>query len=199
MPAAVQAETLVDLFDVLHAADDRLVAWLDGDDRLAGAVELPREDQLAGAGYLIEDVSDGDPPVTRLQLAAAAVPGEQHAEAQLELVLGSFDPYEPNHVTFWPVDTAERLLADRARAEALLRAVVTLLDPHWAVWTTDEILARQPRRPDGPLWGWITYVAHRLGRRPAGQPAPAGFTLFHRGQLTWLAHDARDLRGQPVG
>jgi hypothetical protein len=125
--------------------------------------------------------------VTRLRLTSVAAPGVSYAASYLEAVFGSADRYDPNHVTWWPMDTAEGILADRTRAEAVLRSLVTVLDPIRAAWLTDDLVGARPRRPDGPMWGWITYVAHSLGP----PPATAG-ELFHRGQLVRLTADARD-------
>jgi hypothetical protein len=192
-PATVeaQAELLVDLFDLLHTADDRLVAWLHDDKTLAGARDVPRDEQLAGTTGLLQDLATGIPPVARLGVYAVPTPGTPPVHSSVDAVLGSTDRFDPNLVTWWPIDCAERVIAHPTAAESVLRAVIALLDPDWAAWTTDEFLQRQRPDPDEPKWGWLTYVAHRLGPAPQPPTTTSSTEFVHRGQLIRIGDDAR--------
>lgn len=136
---------------------------------------------------MAKELADGDPPVVRVELETSDVERTGAPLSGLDIVIGSVDRYDPNHITWALREAGNRFLSSPAGAISVLRAMIAMTDCDWAAISSSAIDRLQPANPDGPTAGWATYISHRL--LPHGVTSLPGIVAepVHRGYLLMLA------------
>ncbi|WP_030487526.1 Imm52 family immunity protein [Micromonospora chokoriensis] len=168
-------------------AEPRITVWFPTDTdswgyAVSGLSHAP--DPMIG---LARELADGDPPAVRVEMETSDVERTGAPLSSLDIVIGSVDPYDPNHVTWTLREAGERFLSSTGGAISMLRALILLVDPDWAAISSREIDRLQAVDPNGPTVGWVTYVAHRILRAGATPPPGVSAEPTHRGYLFTLA------------
>ncbi len=136
---------------------------------------------------LAKEIADGDPPTVHIEMETSDVERTGAPLSGLDIVLGSVDPYDPNHVTWMLREAGERFLSSTGGAISVLRALILLTDPDWAAISSNEIDRLQSADPSGPTVGWVTYVSYGLLRAGVTPPPGVAAEPTHRGYLFTLA------------